>query len=464
MEIKKLMQDYNQLADQQVTLYGWVRNHRVGKNVCFINLNDGTCFETIQVVYMNLENQEEINKMHLATAIKVTGTVQLTNKDHQPVELVATNVEILADSKENYPLQPKRHTYEFLREIAHLRVRTNTFNAVFKIRSLLSYAVHNYFNENGFVMVHSPILTASDAEGAGEMFQVTTLDLEKDLEKTEAGTVDYKKDFFNKKTSLTVSGQLLAEAYALAFKKVYTFGPTFRAENSNTTRHAAEFWMIEPEIAFADLKDNMELAKDLLIHVVKYVLDNAQSELQFLAKARSEINLIERLESLVNANFKEVTYTEAVSILETAIKEGHKFENEVFWGVDLATEHEKYLTDVVYNAPVFVTDYPKDIKAFYMHLNDDKKTVAAMDLLVPGIGELIGGSQREVRMDVLTDAMEKHNLSEEEYAWYLQLREYGGVEHSGFGIGFERLVMYVTGMENIRDVIPFPRTSKSCEF
>lgn len=464
MEIKKLMQDYNQLADQQVTLYGWVRNHRVGKNVCFINLNDGTCFETIQVVYMNLENQEEINKMHLATAIKVTGTVQLTNKDHQPVELVATNVEILADSKENYPLQPKRHTYEFLREIAHLRVRTNTFNAVFKIRSLLSYAVHNYFNENGFVMVHSPILTASDAEGAGEMFQVTTLDLEKDLEKTEAGTVDYKKDFFNKKTSLTVSGQLLAEAYALAFKKVYTFGPTFRAENSNTTRHAAEFWMIEPEIAFADLKDNMELAKDLLIHVVKYVLDNAQSELQFLAKARSEINLIERLESLVNANFKEVTYTEAVSILETAIKEGHKFENEVFWGVDLATEHEKYLTDVVYNAPVFVTDYPKDIKAFYMHLNDDKKTVAAMDLLVPGIGELIGGSQREVRMDVLTAAMEKHNLSEEEYAWYLQLREYGGVEHSGFGIGFERLVMYVTGMENIRDVIPFPRTSKSCEF
>lgn len=464
MEIKKLMQDYNQLADQQVTLYGWVRNHRVGKNVCFINLNDGTCFETIQVVYMNLENQEEINKMHLATAIKVTGTVQLTNKDHQPVELVATNVEILADSKENYPLQPKRHTYEFLREIAHLRVRTNTFNAVFKIRSLLSYAVHNYFNENGFVMVHSPILTASDAEGAGEMFQVTTLDLEKDLAKTEAGTVDYKKDFFNKKTSLTVSGQLLAEAYALAFKKVYTFGPTFRAENSNTTRHAAEFWMIEPEIAFADLKDNMELAKDLLIHVVKYVLDNAQSELQFLAKARSEINLIERLESLVNANFKEVTYTEAVSILETAIKEGHKFENEVFWGVDLATEHEKYLTDVVYNAPVFVTDYPKDIKAFYMHLNDDKKTVAAMDLLVPGIGELIGGSQREVRMDVLTDAMEKHNLSEEEYAWYLQLREYGGVEHSGFGIGFERLVMYVTGMENIRDVIPFPRTSKSCEF
>ncbi len=464
MEIKKLMQDYNQLADQQVTLYGWVRNHRVGKNVCFINLNDGTCFETIQVVYMNLENQEEINKMHLATAIKVTGTVQLTNKDHQPVELVATNVEILADSKENYPLQPKRHTYEFLREIAHLRVRTNTFNAVFKIRSLLSYAVHNYFNENGFVMVHSPILTASDAEGAGEMFQVTTLDLENNLAKTEAGTVDYKKDFFNKKTSLTVSGQLLAEAYALAFKKVYTFGPTFRAENSNTTRHAAEFWMIEPEIAFANLKDNMELAKDLLIHVVKYVLDNAQSELQFLAKARSEINLIERLESLVNANFKEVTYTEAVSILETAIKDGHKFENEVFWGVDLATEHEKYLTDVVYNAPVFVTDYPKDIKAFYMHLNDDKKTVAAMDLLVPGIGELIGGSQREVRMDVLTAAMEKHNLSEEEYAWYLQLREYGGVEHSGFGIGFERLVMYVTGMENIRDVIPFPRTSKSCEF
>ncbi len=464
MEIKKLMQDYQTLAETEVTLYGWVRNHRTGKNVCFINLNDGTCFETIQVVYMNLENQEEVIKTHLGAAIKVVGEVQLTGKEHQPVEIVAKEIEILAASLENYPLQPKRHTYEFLREIAHLRVRTNTFNSVFRVRSLLSYAVHDYFNQNGFVMVHSPILTASDAEGAGEMFQVTTLDLENEIAKTEEGNVDYKKDFFNKKTSLTVSGQLLAEAYALAFKKVYTFGPTFRAENSNTTRHAAEFWMIEPEVAFADLRANMDLAKDLLIHVVKYVLEMAPSELQFLAKARPEINLIERLEALVNANFAEVSYTKAVEILEEAVANGHKFENEVFWGVDLATEHEKFLTDEVYKAPVFVTDYPKDIKAFYMHLNDDKKTVAAMDLLVPGIGELIGGSQREVRMDVLKDAMSKHDLSEEEYSWYLQLREYGGVDHSGFGIGFERLVMYVTGMENIRDVIPFPRTSKNCEF
>ncbi len=464
MEIKELIREYRSLADQEVKVYGWVRNHRVGKNVCFINLNDGTCFETIQVVYTDLENMEEINKMHLATALEITGKVQLTNKEHQPVELIATEINILADSKEDYPLQPKRHTYEFLREIAHLRVRTNTFNSVFKIRSLLSFAVHEYFNKNGFVMVHSPILTASDAEGAGEMFQVTTLDLEKELPKTEEGTVDYRKDFFNKKTSLTVSGQLLAEAYALAFQKVYTFGPTFRAENSNTTRHAAEFWMIEPEMAFADLAKNMEVAKDLLIYAVNYVLENAKSELQFLAKARPEINLLERLNSLVDAKFFEISYTEAIDILNKAVAEGHKFENEVFWGVDLATEHEKYLTDVIYEAPVFVTDYPKDIKAFYMHLNDDQKTVAAMDLLVPGIGELIGGSQREVRMEVLKETMKKHDLSEEEYAWYLQLREYGGVEHSGFGIGFERLVMYVTGMENIRDVIPFPRTAKSCEF
>lgn len=464
MEIKQLMQDYVKLAEQEVTLYGWVRNHRVGKNVCFINLNDGTCFETVQVVYAGLENQEEINKMHLASAIEVTGKVQLTGKEHQPVEIVATAVNVLAPSKEDYPLQPKRHTYEYLREIAHLRVRTNTFNAVFRIRSLLSFAIHDYFNQNGFVMVHSPILTSSDAEGAGEMFQVTTLDLDNEIVKDDEGKTDYRKDFFNKKTSLTVSGQLLAEAYALAFQKVYTFGPTFRAEKSNTTRHAAEFWMIEPEIAFADLKDDMKLAKDLLIHAVKYVLDNAQAELNFLAKARPEIELLSRLEDLVNANFVEITYTDAVAKLEEVVAEGHKFENEVFWGVDLATEHEKYLTDVIFKAPVFVTDYPREIKAFYMHLNDDKKTVAAMDLLVPGIGELIGGSQREVRMDVLKEAMATHDLSEEDYAWYLQLREYGGVNHAGFGIGFERLVMYVTGMENIRDVLPFPRTSKNCEF
>ncbi len=464
MEIKQLITDYKALEGQTVEVYGWIRNKRVGKNVSFINLNDGTCFDTLQVVYLDLANQDEINSAYLASGIKVVGTVKLTSKDNQPVEIEASEIEILATSKEDYPLQPKRHTYEFLREIAHLRVRTNTFNSVFRIRSLLQFAVHDYFNQNGFVMVHSPIITASDAEGAGEMFQVTTHDLEQNLPKDEEGQVDYKKDFFGKKSSLTVSGQLLAEAYALAFKKVYTFGPTFRAENSNTTRHAAEFWMIEPEVAFAELDDIIDLAQDLLIYVVKYVLDNAPKELEFLDKAREDIELVKRLNDLVDANFNKVTYHEAVETLTKAIEGGHKFENEVFLGVDLATEHEKYLTDVVYKSPVFVTNYPRDIKAFYMRQNDDDYTVAATDLLVPGIGELIGGSQREERIDVLKQAMAKHDLSEEEYNWYLQLREYGGVKHSGFGIGFERLVMYVTGMENIRDVLPFPRTPKNCDF
>lgn len=426
-------------------------------------VNDGTCFETVQVVFKDMPNQEALEKLHIAAAVEVSGELVLTGKDQQPFEINATNIDILAESKEDYPLQPKKHSYEFLRDIAHLRARTNTFNAVFRIRSLLSFAIHEFFNQNGFVMLHAPLITSSDAEGAGEMFQVTTLDLA-NVKTNEDGSVDYKQDFFNKKVNLTVSGQLVAEAYALAFKKVYTFGPTFRAENSNTTRHAAEFWMVEPEIAFANLDDIIVLAKDMLIHVVKYVLAHGRSELSFLNGLNEDVDIIARLEDLVNAKFNVVTYKEAVAILEQAVKDGHKFENEVYFGVDLATEHEKYLTDQVYKAPVFVTNYPRDIKAFYMKDNDDNTTVAATDLLVPGIGELIGGSQREVRYDVLVNKMQEFDLDKEEYDWYLQLREYGGVDHAGFGLGFERLIMYVTGIENIRDVIPFPRTTRNCEY
>ena len=369
---------------------------------------------------------------------------------------------MLANSSEDYPLQPKKHSYEFLREKAHLRARTNTFNAVFRIRSLLSYAIHEFFNKNGFVMLHAPLITSSDAEGAGEMFQVTTIDM--DYIANNNVELDYKNDFFNKKTHLTVSGQLVAEAYALAFSKVYTFGPTFRAENSNTTRHAAEFWMVEPEIAFADIDDIIVLAKDMLIDVVSYVLKHGKKELEFLNSV-SEIDIISRLEDLVNAKFERVTYSEAIDLLIKEVNEkGVKFENPVEWGIDLATEHERYLTEQIFKAPVFVTDYPREFKAFYMKDNEDNKTVAATDLLVPGIGELIGGSQREVRYDVLLEKMDIFNLDKDEYEWYLQLREFGGVDHAGFGLGFERLVMYVTGMENIRDVIPFPRTTRNCEY
>lgn len=463
MEIKELVQSYQQLSGKEVTFTGWIRNKRVGKNVSFLMVNDGTCFETVQVVFKDMPNQETLEKLHIAAAVEVSGELVLTGKDQQPFEINATNIEILAESKEDYPLQPKKHSYEFLRDIAHLRARTNTFNAVFRIRSLLSFAIHEFFNQNGFVMLHAPLITSSDAEGAGEMFQVTTLDLA-NVKTNEDGGVDYKQDFFNKKANLTVSGQLVAEAYALAFKKVYTFGPTFRAENSNTTRHAAEFWMVEPEIAFANLDDIIVLAKDMLIHVVKYVLAHGRSELSFLNGLNEDVDIIARLEDLVNAKFNVVTYKEAVAILEQAVKDGHKFENEVYFGVDLATEHEKYLTDQVYKAPVFVTNYPRDIKAFYMKDNDDNTTVAATDLLVPGIGELIGGSQREVRYDVLVNKMQEFDLDKEEYDWYLQLREYGGVDHAGFGLGFERLIMYVTGIENIRDVIPFPRTTRNCEY
>jgi len=464
MEIQKLVEEHKKLSTKEIKIYGWLRNKRISKNVSFLNINDGTCFDTIQVVFEGLKNQEEIEKVSIGSAVEIVGVIKLTSGQKQEFEMIAKEINIIASANESYPLQPKRHSYEFLREIAHLRVRTNTFNAVFRIRSLLSYAIHEYFNQNGFVMVHAPIITANDAEGAGEMFQVTNLNLEKRLRTNDEGNVEYKKDFFGKKTSLTVSGQLSGEAYALAFSKVYTFGPTFRAENSHTTRHAAEFWMIEPEIAFANLDDNIDLAKNVLIHCVNYVLKKAPKELQFLASVRPEINLVQRLNDLVSAKFERITYTEAISILEENIAKGKVFDAEVKWGIDLGTEHERFLTDEIFKAPVFVTDYPKEIKAFYMRQNDDGKTVAATDLLVPGIGELLGGSQREERIEKLKEMMDVHGLSHEEYDWYLQLREYGGVEHSGFGIGFERLIMYTTGMENIRDVIPFPRTPKNCNF
>ncbi len=462
MNIKKLELDYKSFEGKEVTIKGWVRNHRTGKNISFLMINDGTSFLTVQAVYKDLENKEEINKLHIGAAVEVKGVLKVLENSKQSFEIAANSVTILADSSEDYPIQPKKHTREFLRDNAHLRARTNTFNAVFKIRSELSYALHKFFNENDFLYVHTPIITGADAEGAGEMFQVTTLELD-DVKKKEDGEVDFSKDFFNQSVNLTVSGQLLAESYALAFSNVYTFGPTFRAENSNTTRHAAEFWMLEPEVAFAELEDIISLSKNMLISAIKHVLDKCPLELEFL-NSLVEYDLVKRLEDLVNANFKEIDYKEAIDILNEAIEGGHKFENEVFFGVDLATEHEKYLTDVKFNAPVYVKNYPKEIKAFYMRLNDDQKTVAATDLLVPGIGELIGGSQREERIDILTKLMETHDLSPKEYDWYIQLRKFGGVKHSGFGIGFERLVMYVTGIENIRDVIPFPRTVRNCKY
>ncbi len=462
MNIKKLEKDYKSFENKEVTIKGWARNHRTGKNISFLMINDGTSFLTVQAVYKDLENKEEINKLHIGAAVEVKGTLKVLENSKQSFEIAATSINILADSSEDYPIQPKKHTREFLRENAHLRARTNTFNAVFKIRSELSYALHKFFNENDFLYVHTPIITGADAEGAGEMFQVTTLELD-DVKKKEDGEVDFSKDFFNQSVNLTVSGQLLAESYALAFSNVYTFGPTFRAENSNTTRHAAEFWMLEPEVAFAELEDIISLSKNMLISAIRHVLDKCPLELEFL-NSLVDYDLVKRLEDLVNANFKEIDYKEAVDILNEAIEGGHKFENEVFFGVDLATEHERYLTDVKFNAPVYVKNYPKEIKAFYMRLNDDQKTVAATDLLVPGIGELIGGSQREERIDILTKLMEAHDLSPEEYDWYMQLRKFGGVKHSGFGIGFERLVMYVTGIENIRDVIPFPRTVRNCKY
>lgn len=458
--IKHLYQNSENFADKDIIINGWIRTNRASKHFGFIEVNDGTYFKGVQVVYEEaIENFSQISKLTVATAITVRGKFLLTPDSKQAFEIKAEEIKIEADADSSYPLQKKRHSLEYLRTIAHLRPRSNTFSAVFRVRSLVAYAVHQFFQERDFVYTHTPIITASDAEGAGEMFHVTTLDL-KNPPKTDKGDIDFSKDFFDKATNLTVSGQLEAEAFALAFQKVYTFGPTFRAENSNTARHASEFWMIEPEIAFADLKDDMQLAEDMIKYIINYLLVHAEEEMNFF---NSFINkgLLDKLNNIVNSDFAHITYTEAIDILIKAKKE---FQYPVSWGMDLQTEHERYIAEEVYKKPVFVTDYPKDIKAFYMRLNDDEKTVAAMDLLVPGVGEIIGGSQREERHDVLLERMSAVGLNPEEYWWYLDLRKYGGVKHAGFGLGFERAIMYMTGMENIRDVLPFPRTVGNAEF
>ena len=457
--IREIFRNKDKFADKEVTIGGWVRSNRNSKNFGFIVVNDGTFFEPIQVVYGNgLDNYDEVGKINVGAAIIVRGTLVLTPDAKQPFEIQASDVTVEGASTPDYPLQKKRHTFEYLRTISHLRPRTNTFEAVFRVRSLCAYAIHKFFQERDFVYVHTPLITGSDCEGAGEMFQVTTLDLN-NLPMTEDGKVDFSKDFFNKPTNLTVSGQLNGETYAMAFKNIYTFGPTFRAENSNTTRHAAEFWMIEPEIAFADLQDDMMLAESMLKYVINYVLENAPEEMAFFSNFVDK-GLLDRLRNVVENDFARVTYTEAIDILS---KHNDKFDYKVSWGCDLQTEHERYLTEQIYKRPVFVTDYPKEIKAFYMKLNDDGKTVAAVDCLVPGIGEIIGGSQREDDYDKLLARINELGLSEDDYKFYLDLRKYGSARHAGFGLGFERCVMYLTGMGNIRDVIPFPRTVNNCE-
>lgn len=448
-------------ANQTVSVSGWARSIRSSKAIGFIELNDGSYFKNVQIVFEReaVANFDVIAKQNVGAAFTVTGVVEMTPEAKQPFEIKAKDVTVSGESTPEYPLQKKRHSFEYLRTIAHLRPRTNTFSAIFRVRSVVAFALHKFFNERGFVYVHTPIITASDCEGAGEMFHVTTLDVGRPP-LTEGGEVDYAKDFFQKEASLTVSGQLEAETYAMAFRNVYTFGPTFRAENSNTPRHAAEFWMIEPEIAFADLNDDMCLAEDMLKYIINECLEQAPLEMEFFNQFVDK-SLLDRLNNIVNSDFARVTYTEAVEILE---KQKDRFEFPVFWGADLQTEHERYLTEEVYKRPVFVTDYPKEIKAFYMRNNDDGKTVAAVDLLVPGVGEIIGGSQREERLDVLQARMKEMGLQEEDYWWYLDLRRYGGVKHAGFGLGFERAIMYLTGMSNIRDVLPFPRTTGSAEF
>lgn len=458
--IRDLIKDYEKYSDKEVEVGGWIKNSRFSKNVGFIELNDGTFFNPVQIV-VGKENEdfEKSEKLKLSSAIIVVGKLVLTPNSKQPFEIQASKIIVEGESTDDYPLQKKRHTFEFLRTILHLRPRTNTFNAVFRVRSRLAFAIHKFFNERGFVYVHTPIITGSDAEGAGEMFRVTTLDLD-NIPKDDDGNIDFSQDFFSKSTNLTVSGQLQAEAYALAFRNVYTFGPTFRSEHSNTPRHAAEFWMMEPEICFADLDDVCNLAEDMVRYIIKDVMENCEEEIKFF-NSFVDKNLIERLTKVANKSFKKLTYTEAIEILQ---KSGEKFEYPVEWGMDLQTEHEKYLSEKVVDGPVFVTDYPKEIKAFYMRLNDDNKTVAATDLLVPGIGELIGGSQREERYELLDKKMNELGFNKEEYKWYLDLRKYGGVKHGGFGLGFERMVMYMTGMSNIRDVIPFPRTVGHCEY
>ncbi|HIU78215.1 MAG TPA: asparagine--tRNA ligase [Candidatus Avilachnospira avicola] len=456
--VKEIFKDRESYLDKEVTVGGWVRSVRDSKTFGFIVMNDGTYFETLQIVYHDdLDNFTAISKLNVGSSIIVTGKLVATPEAKQPFEIQAEHIDIEGTSTPDYPLQKKRHTLEYLRTMPHLRARTNTFQAVFRVRSLVAYAIHRFFQERGFVYVHTPIITSSDCEGAGEMFQVTTLDLDK---VAETGKVDYSRDFFDKQTFMTVSGQLNVEGFCMAFRNVYTFGPTFRAENSNTTRHAAEFWMIEPEIAFADINDLMDVEEAMLKYIISFVLEQAPEEMKFF-DSFIEKGLIERLNGIINSDFARITYTEAVELLE---KHNDIFENKVEWGCDLQTEHERYLTEKVYGKPVFVTDYPKDIKAFYMKMNEDGKTVAGVDCLVPGVGEIMGGSQREDDYDKLLARIEEMGLDKDAYDFYLDLRKYGSVRHSGFGLGFERAVMYITGMQNIRDVLPFPRTVGNCEF
>ena len=460
IEIKQLYRNKEQYIDKTVKVAGWIRTSRMSKNFGFIELNDGSFFKNMQIVIdEKLENFKEIGKLPISTSLLIEGTLVATQNAKQPVEIQATKIVVEGESDNSYPLQKKRHTVEYLRTIAHLRPRSNLFSAAFRVRSVAAYAIHKFFQDRNFVYAHSPIITGSDCEGAGEMFRLTTLDLN-DVPKTEDGKVDYSQDFFGKEANLTVSGQLNAEIMALAFRNVYTFGPTFRAENSYTGRHASEFWMIEPEIAFADLEDNMELAEDMIKYIINYVLENCPEEMEFF-NSFVDKGLLERLHKIVNSEFTRITYTKAIELL---LESGQKFEYPVEWGCDLQTEHERYITEQIFNAPVFVTDYPKEIKAFYMRMNEDGKTVRAMDLLVPGVGEIIGGSQREERYDLLMDRIKECGLNEEDYWWYLELRKYGTATHSGFGLGFERIIMYLTGISNIRDVIPFTRTPKNAEF
>ena len=460
IEIKQLYRNKEQYIDKTVKVAGWIRTSRMSKNFGFIELNDGSFFKNMQIVIdEKLENFKEIGKLPISTSLLIEGTLVATQNAKQPVEIQATKIVVEGESDNSYPLQKKRHTVEYLRTIAHLRPRSNLFSAAFRVRSVAAYAIHKFFQDRNFVYAHSPIITGSDCEGAGEMFRITTLDLN-DVPKTEDGKVDYSQDFFGKEANLTVSGQLNGEIMALAFRNVYTFGPTFRAENSYTGRHASEFWMIEPEIAFADLEDNMELAEDMIKYIINYVLENCPEEMEFF-NSFVDKGLLERLHKILNSEFTRITYTKAIELL---LESGQKFEYPVEWGCDLQTEHERYITEQIFNAPVFVTDYPKEIKAFYMRMNEDGKTVRAMDLLVPGVGEIVGGSQREEREDVLLERIKELGLNEEDYWWYLELRKFGTATHSGFGLGFERIIMYLTGISNIRDVIPFPRTPKNAEF
>ena len=459
IEIRDLYQNTEKYAGKTVSIGAWVRNRRASKSFGFLMMSDGTFFQPVQVVITDaMENFAEISKINIGAALIITGTLEVTPDAKQPFEIQAGSVVIEGSSTPDFPIQPKRHTLEYLRTLTHLRPRTNTFQAVFRVRSLAAFAIHKFFQERGFVYVHTPLITGSDCEGAGEMFQVTTLDMA-NPPLTDDGKIDYSKDFFGKPTNLTVSGQLNGETYAMAFRNIYTFGPTFRAENSNTPRHAAEFWMIEPEIAFADLSDDMRLAEDMIKYIIAYVLENAPEEMAFFNQFVDK-GLLERLNHVMTSDFGHVTYTEAIELLAP---HNDQFEYPVHWGSDLQTEHERYLTEVVFKRPVFVTDYPKEIKAFYMKLNPDGKTVAAMDCLVPGIGEIIGGSQREDDYEVLLSRMNELGLKPEDYSFYLDLRKYGSARHAGFGLGFERCVMYLTGMGNIRDVIPFPRTVNNCE-